>query len=414
MGGALLHESDPVALVLIAVAVVSAATVVGVAVYRQRKRFPRWLRSVMVRRRLDMIRRDLYRVSEYVGMPDQSEQADWQHFEHGLMAMAMCQWNQAIASFQKVQAHGDETQLALLLNQIGVCHYMQGRLGDALREFEESARLAGQHENGQCRASALCNIGIIRHDRGELDRALKDLREALAMARESANQAAVALYLGNIGNVLREKGELNQALKSHEDALAISRRIGDDQGVASGLGNIGSVLRDKGDRDKALDRYAEAEEMARKIDYKLGAVVQLSNIGNLYREKGELDRAQKSHESALAMAHEIGYRVGVATELVNIGLILVAKRMHDRALSYLAESLTFFWAEGVADGQRQGLYGLSKCDDSLGRGRMQELLKQAGLTEEGVANTLDRIDHIRSRRPWQKDRRLNPFGPVRQ
>ena len=397
-----------------AVVVVLVATVVGIAVYRQRRRFPRWLRSIMVRKRLDMIRRDLYRMAECVGTPEQSEQADWQHVEHGLMAMAMNQWSQAIASFQKVQARGDETQLAPLLNQIGVCHYMQGRLGDALREFEESARLAGQHEDGQCRASARCNIGIIHHDHGELDRALKDLREALAMARESANQAAVALYLGNIGNVLREKGELNQALKSHEDALAISRGIGDVQGVASGLGNIGSVLRDKGDRDKALERYAEAEERARNADYKLGAVVQLSNIGNLYREKGELDRAQKSHESALALAHEIGYRLGVATELVNIGLILVAKRMHDRALSYLADSLTFFWAEGVADGQRQGLYGLSKCDDSVGRGRMQELLKQAGLTDEGVADTLARIDHIRSRRPWQRDRRLNPFAPIRR
>jgi tetratricopeptide (TPR) repeat protein len=414
MGGVFAQGYDPLALLLIVLAVAFAATVVGVTVYRQRKRFPRWLRSMMVRRRLDMIRRDLYRMAEHVGMPYESQQADWQPFEYGLAAMAANQWKQAIAYFRKVQANAGNTQLAPLLNQTGVCHYMLGRLGDALREFEESARLAGQHEDGQCRASALCNIGVIRHDRGELDSALKYMSEALAMARESGNQAAEALYLGDIGNVLREKGERNNALKSLEDALAISRRIGDEEGVVSGLGNIGSIFRDKGELDKALERYAEAEERARKSDYKLGAAAQLSNIGNLYREKRDTDRALKSHESALALVHQIGYRLGVATELINIGLILVSKRMPERALTYLAESLTFLLVEGVTDGQRQGLYGLSKCDDSLGRERTQTLLKEAGLTEDGVADLLDRIDHIRSRRPWQKDQRYNPFAPLRQ
>jgi tetratricopeptide (TPR) repeat protein len=412
MGESSLPGNDPLALVLIILAIAFAATVVGVTIYRQRKRFPRWLRSMMVRRRLDMIRRDLNRMAEYVGTPTESEQAAWRPFEYGLAAMGANQWDQAVAYFREAQVNASEEQLAPLLNQIGVCYYVQGRLGGALKEFEESVRLAERHEDKQCRAAALSNIGVIRQDRGELDPALKDFREAQAIARESGNQAAEALFLGNIGNVLRQKGELNPALKSHEDALAISRRIGDEPGVASSIANIGSILRDKGERDKALERYAEAEEKARKAGYKLGATVVLSNIGNLYREKGDTDRALKSHESSLALAHEIGYRSLVATELVNIGLIMVSKRMYERAVPYLAESLAFFLAEGVVDGQRQGLYGLSRCDDSLGRERMPALLKDAGLTDEAVADTLDRIDHIRSRRPWQMGSHRNPFAPA--
>ena len=410
MGG--IPGFDPAALLLIAVVVVFAAVVAGRRVYRQRRRLPRWLRSIVVRKRLDMIRRDLYRMAEHVGSPHDTDQAVWQPFELGLAAVAACQWDQAITHFQQSRVHAGETQLAPLLNQLGVCHYMQGRLGEALMELDESFRLAVRHDDGRCRASALNNIGVILRDLGELDSALKDFREVLALARESADQAAEALYLGNIGNVLREKGELNPALKSHEDALAISSRIGDDQGVVVGLGNIGSVLRDKGAIDKAMERYAEAEDRARKIGYKPGRVIVLSNIGNLYREKRDSDRALKSHESALALAHEAGYRIGVAIELVNIGLILVGKGMHERAETYIADSLTFFLAEGLADGQRQGLYGLSKCDDLLGRERFQTLLKRAGQTDEGVADVLDRIDQIRSRRPWQSGRRRNPFAPT--
>jgi len=95
----------------------------------------------------------------------------------------------------------------------------------------------------------------------------------------------------------------------------------------------------------------------------------------------------------------------------NIGLALVGKRLHEKAVTYLAESLAFFTATGAANGPHQALYGLSRCDDELGRERMRELLKNAGQPEEGVNDMLDRIDQIRARRPRQADRRRNPFAP---
>jgi len=412
MVGAFLEGNDPAALLLIAVAVVVTAIVVGRAAIRHRRRFPRWLKSLMARKRLDVIVRDVDRMAEYDGGIDDSKQEVWQPFEVGLGAMAAYQWDQAVEHFQGAQANASGTQLAPLLNQLGICRYMQGRLGDALKEFQDSARLARQREDKRGVASTLNNIGVIRRYYGELDVALKFFRDARALARESGSQATEALCLGNIGHVLRQKGELGPALKSQEDALVQSRQTMDQQGVASSLGNIGSILRDRGETDKALERYAEAVEVARKTGYKLGVAIELGNIGSLYRVKGDTDRALKSHESALGLAHEIGYRLGVATELGNIGLILASKRMYERAVPYLAESLMVFLAAGVANGPRQALYGLSRCDDLLGRERMQELLKKAGLSDEGIADKLDRVDQIRTRRPWQTDRLRNPFAPV--
>ena len=412
MGGSFLEGNDPAALLLIAVAVVVTAIVVGRAAIRHRRKFPRWLKSLMARKRLDVIVRDVDRMAEYAGGLDDSKQAVWQPFEVGLAAMAGCQWDQAVGQIQGAQANAGGTQLAPLLNQLGICRYMQGRLGDALKEFQDSARLAQQREDKPGMASTLNNIGVIRRYYGELDVALKFFRDARALARESGSQATEALCLGNIGHVLRQKGELGPALKSQEEALALSRRVMDQQGVASSLGDIGSILRDRGESDRALERYAEAVEVARKTNYKLGVAIELGNIGSLYRVKGETDRALKSHEAALTLAHEIGYRLGVATELANIGLILATKRMYERAVPYLAESLAFFVTAGVADGPRQALYGLSRCDDLLGRERMREQLKKAGLSEDGIADKLDRIDQIRTRRPWQTDRLRSPFAPA--
>jgi tetratricopeptide (TPR) repeat protein len=412
MGGTFLEGIDPAALLLILVAV-AVTTFLGVrTTLRSRRRFPRWLRSVMVRKRLDVIVRDLDRMAEYVGSLRDSDQAVWHPFELGLAAMSEHQWDQAVEQFQWAQANAGGTQYATLLNQLGICRYTQGRLRDALKEFQASARVAQQLGDKPGLASASNNIGVINRYCGELDIALKAFGDARALARESANETLDALCLGNIGRAQREKGELGPAQRSQEEALAIARRVGDEEGVASGLSSIASILRDRGQTDKALERYAEAVEIARKIGYKVGVVGMLGNIGGVYRDKREIDRALKSHESALALAFEIGYRPGVATEECNIGLILATRRMYERAVPYLAESLAFFLVAGVADGPRQALFGLSRCDDLLGRTRMRELLKKAGLSDEDTVDRLERIDQIRSQRPWQTDRLRHPFAPT--
>jgi tetratricopeptide (TPR) repeat protein len=400
MGGTSPEGFDPAALLVI-VLVAGAGVALGIMAFRRRRKIPRWLKQ-KVKTRLDVIRRDLDRMAEYTGGLRESVIEVSQPFEYGRDAMAACRWSQAIERFREAQAKASPALLIPLLNQIGVCHYIQGELLDALWGFAETARLAEEQGDKPGRTAAINNVGVIRHDHGELGRALELFKEALAMARAAEDPAVTALCLNNIGNVQRERGELDGALQSHEEALAISRGIGDEQGVVSSLGNIGSVRRDKGELDKALERYAEAVEKARKIGYNFGYAIELGGIGGVYRDKGELDRALKFHEDSLAGARNIGFRIAVATELGNVGLILVKKDARELAVPKLIESLTIFLAIGVVPGQLPVLLGLSRCDDSLGRERMEQLFKQAGLKDDGVEEMFDRVDQIRRRRPRPK------------
>jgi len=175
--------------------------------------------------------------------------------------------------------------------------------------------------------------------------------------------------------------------------------------VVSALGNAASVRRDKGELDKALELYAEAVEKARKVGDNFGYAVELGGIGGVYRDKDDLDRALKFHEDALAGARRIGFRLGEATELGNVGLILEKKGAHGQATPNFVETLTILMLVGVSNGQSQAVLGLSRCDDALGRERLQELLKQAGASDEGAADLLDRVDQLRQRRPRPKTRR---------
>lgn len=398
MGGTSAQGFDPAALLLI-VMVAGVGAALAIAALRRRPKVPRWMKLGRARKRLDVIRRDLDRMAEYAEELRDAEPAVSQPFELGLAAMAACNWDKAIEHFQEARTRVGSGQLVPLLVQIGVCHYMQGSLVDALKEFGESSRLAEREGDKPGRAAALANIGVIHHEYGELGSALTHLNQAVAISRESGNHRVVALCLSNIGNIQRDKGQFDDALQSHEDALALSRRIKYEPGVVSGLGNAASVRRDKGELDKALELCAEAVEIARKVGDNFGYAVELGSIGGVYRDKGDLDRALKFHEDALAGARRIGFRLGEATELGNVGLILEKKGAPGQAIPNLVETLTILMLVGVSHGQNQALLGLSRCDDALGRERMQEMLKQAAVSDEGAADLLDRVDQLRLRRP---------------
>jgi len=350
-------------------------------------------------KRPDVMRRDLDRMAEYLdGLPS-SEPTVRQPFELGLAAMRACRWDEAIGHFRAAMTVTEGTHLVALLNLTGICHYTRGRPGEALSDFEKSARLAVQFHSERGRAQALNNIGLICRDNGEPDKALEYLGESLAIARELDDQWAVAIQLGNTGNIWHDRGDLDKALQYHEQALAISREIRDQWGVATELGNIGSIYRDKGAPDKALQYHEQALAISREIGYRLGVVTGLASIGSIYRNQGRLDKALEYEEEALAIARKAGYSPGVATYLGDIGLALTDKRKHKQAVPKLAEALTILLATGVADGPRQALTGLVRCEDKLGRKRVEGLLKGTGLNDETTADLLERIDSVRMRRP---------------
>jgi tetratricopeptide (TPR) repeat protein len=351
------------------------------------------------RRASDVMRRNLGRMAEYMNGLPTADPVVRGPFELGLAAMRACRWDEAVKRFQRAMAATTGVHHVALLNLIGVCRYTQGHRDDALRYFEESVRVAEQVRANRGKAQALNNIALVYHDNGEPDSALKCLEESLAIARESDDQWATAVQLGNVGNIWHDKGDLDRALDYYERALAMSRELGDEWGVASDLANIGSVYLDKGILDKALQYDEEALATARGIGYWLGVVTGLANVANIHRQKGRLDKALAYEGEALRMARKAGYTLGVAVDLGNIGLDLTSQRKHKEAVPRLAAALTILIAAGVADGPRQALTGLIRCEDKLGRERVVRLLKETRLDEVKVSDLLGRIDQMRMKRP---------------
>ncbi|MBN2465261.1 tetratricopeptide repeat protein [candidate division WOR-3 bacterium] len=352
----------------------------------------------------EMMRRDMDRVAEYLDGLARSEPAVREPFERGLAAMEAFNWEQAVELFWEAMLRARGAELVALLNLTGVCRYTQGRLNDARANFEQALRMAEQFRDETGKAPALGNIGVVWHDLGELERALFYKERALDKAHRLGDQWAEAIYLANIGNIWHDKGDLDKALEYHERAFRLSRDLGDKWGVASDLSSIASVFRDKGAFGRALKYDQQALLLARKIGHRLGVVSNLSSIANIYRYQGKMNQALKYGEEALEMARRIGYQLGVATDLGNIGLILVRKRKCEQAAPKLAEALSILLAGDVAKGPQQLVAGLARCENRLGRERLESLLRESGLEERDIAEQLDLIDQARMRKPERKRR----------
>jgi tetratricopeptide (TPR) repeat protein len=121
-------------------------------------------------------------------------------------------------------------------------------------------------------ANTLSNIGsIYRHqsrvyrDQGKLGEALKFFQQALALFREIGYRQGEAGTLHEIGNVYADQGKLGEALKFFQQALALFREIGYRQGEAIALYSIGIVYRDQGNFEKALEKVKQAHALYQNI-----------------------------------------------------------------------------------------------------------------------------------------------------
>ncbi len=397
-------------IIVAACSVLIAGTIIFIRYYLSPAR--RWARFVA--RSREVMRRDMDRLAVYIdGLPG-SGIAVRKPFELGRAAMAAYEWEQAIGHFREAMTPARGAEIVALFNLTGVCQYTQGQLDKALADFQESFRLAKQFRDVNGEAPALGNIGVILHDTGDLDKALEYKEQALTKAHDLGDQWAEALYLGNIGNIWHDKGDLDKALEYHELALDLAHTLGDKWSVASGLARIGSIYRDKGGLDKALHYRQEALAIAGKIGYWLAAVENLREIASIYHSEGRFDEALRYGEKSLSLARKTGYRVGMATELGNVGLILKDKKEYERAVPKLAEALTMLVAIGVADGPRQLLTGLVRCEHVLGRKRVEELSRQAELDDRSIADMFDRIDQMHRVRPGLKPRWSGRPRPTRK
>ncbi|MFO7675807.1 MAG: tetratricopeptide repeat protein [bacterium] len=323
--------------------VVLAAVGIGLSVYLYRRSKSQ---GRMTETRLDVLQRDVeglrHDLRAYLdGLPAAAAPVR-DRFLLGEAARRAYRWDEAIRHYRAAMKEARGTELAALFNLVGLCHYLAERRQQALENYEESARLAGQLDDQRGRGIALHNAGVVRHDWGELDEARRLFEESLALTRRLGDDSGVAKALHHLGLIHQVKGEIPRARSLYEESLVLARRHSSAPAVAQTLHNLATVHQVQGNFGRARELYEESLKLAREHGDKHGIARGLHQLAMLSQEQGNVAAARELYEESLALKRELGSRTGIATTLGQLGMLAEVENDYRAALVNYSVALAVF------------------------------------------------------------------------
>jgi tetratricopeptide (TPR) repeat protein len=166
-------------------------------------------------------------------------------FELGSALMAQGKLDEAIRQFQEVirlkPDHADAH------NDLGLAFDKQGQTGEAIRQFQEAIRLKPDHDD------AHYNLGNLLLRAGQIDDAIRQYQEVIRFKPD------YALAYNNLGAAFTQKGQADEAVRYFQEFV----RLRPDQ--PDGHNNLGTALGLKGQTEEAIRQFQEALRI--KPDY---------------------------------------------------------------------------------------------------------------------------------------------------
>ena len=182
-------------------------------------------------------------------------------------------WKNSITLFEHTVSVTSDNHKAY--NNLGVALQAQGRLDDAIMDYQEALRIKPENE------TTLINLGVALQAQGHTDDAIQHFLEALRIKPDSEEGNF------NLGNAYKKKGQMDNAIRYYREALRINP---ENEKIHT---NLGFALQTKGRLDDAIKHYQEALRI-KPEDEKAH-----NNMAIALINKGNIDGAIKHFQKAL-------------------------------------------------------------------------------------------------------------------
>ncbi len=213
----------------------------------------------------------------------------------------------------------------------GIELFEQGRLDEALAQFEEAVRKQPDYLEGQV------SIAVILIEKGRLDEAIARLEKALALdpkcwfahanlglvrQRQGRRAEAIAHFRKaveqnpkhliartNLGRALAEEGQLDEAIEQFRAAVALA-----PQDAPSRV-NLGNALLDRGLLSEAVHQYRKALELdGGSAAARLGLAETLARQNDFAAALAEFRQAYHAHPNDPAVLHGLAWLLATCPE----------------------------------------------------------------------------------------------------
>lgn len=179
----------------------------------------------------------------------------------GDLASAEKLYRQALAILQEIGS----TSTGSELGNLGLIYVKRGDFAAGHKLYAQALRSYQTAGDKNGIAVVTGNNGNLLRSEGKLSEALAEYETTLKLSNELGHRGSAALCLQAIGDALVEKGDLAGAYKMYQQALAIQRQIGAKSNYASSLVSMGKIFRQQAEPDKALTSYQEALHMQQQL-----------------------------------------------------------------------------------------------------------------------------------------------------
>ena len=305
----------------------------------------------------------------------------------GEYSQSLDYYQYALKLFQGVTPNGyavnliDQSQQAVVLNNIGVVYKSQGQYESALNFYQQALLIHQELKDQLGAAISLNNIGEIHRNLGQYSDALRAYEQALGIfdqlyRSKFSLSRVLSTFDGSVGVMIRSDATQTSKLSTLRSQYSSNLKV--VQGQASVLHNQGVIYDELGESEKAFNLYLSALATRNEINDISGAGATLNNMGLVHSSKGRYDLALKQYQQALEKRRQANDRPGEATTLNNIALVYERLGKPSQAIEPLQQALMIFRVLGDRAGEGNTLDSLGTIYKSLGQfGRASEAYQQS-------------------------------------
>ncbi|CAF1192124.1 unnamed protein product [Didymodactylos carnosus] len=203
----------------------------------------------------------------------------------------------------------DDTQIAKILNNIGLIEKYQGHYSEALKTYNKVLEifLRTLPPNHRYLAVAYNNIGLVHQDQGDYPEALKmyNMAHEIYSSSLSPSDPDLAVTYSNIGFALQAQGDHSAALEMFAKSLEIDLSClpPNHPDLARTYRNIGFGRKAQGDYSEALNMYNKAHEiyLSSRPPKHPDLIATYNEIGGVHKARGDYSKAIIMFEKTLGI-----------------------------------------------------------------------------------------------------------------
>ncbi|MFZ2509163.1 MAG: CHAT domain-containing tetratricopeptide repeat protein [Steroidobacteraceae bacterium] len=282
-----------------------------------------------------------------------------------IVASARKKLSKAAERFSKL---GMPYEAGYALNYRGVSYQNGGERNLARADFEQALGLFRKVGDRPAQALSLQSLATLSHEEGRLADAMREFDAALAFIPREENLENYAHTLHNSARPLQVLGRFDEAIARYYEAGQILHQLGDRDGEARALHGMGISLRYAGEPERAKNFLIAAIDLRGATGSRREQAFSLSALGQIERDEGHIAKAIAIHREAAAQVNVPNDRAvtlhALAQDLAAAGVLEAGRRVLDEMLALdLPRTHRYIGLAQLELGALESLEGNAKASD---------------------------------------------------